>query len=708
MVKPSTPQRPQFFWQGAWIFLPVTVLALVSLISLHQDERSAEQDARNRAAENAQTLGRVLRSTVNEELQRYLALQNDWITGLRLAGQASVNGEFPDAKLNGDIEQWEREYPGFTLADLAAPQAEILANGRLIDPPETLFVPVPPEWFRELSPDQKRLWESLRLAAEAGGGIEAQQQAFLASHPSKDARRAALDLAEAPEQVAASSGALATETGIPFETIACYQLLSGTNARLTAALFQSVWWQIIDHPSMVSPKLLELAEGLTNGAEPMLRQKVFWTRQYWNCQSKTREWAGPLRALPARANDPKAGTPAACWTGGAAGEALALFEACTFTNQASDMADDPLAGPGALVWLAPREVIEAIFSHALAENRFLIPDYIRAVVSVEGKPLSPARSGHALADAAVVGTAAGKIGAAMVPDAADFELQFYLASREQMLAGERRRANLFMALVLGALFAAGFGLLAARRAFYRQWQLNELKSNFVSSVSHELRAPIAAVRLMAENLEGDKVSGPHKQREYFGFIVQECRRLSALVENVLDFARIEQGRKQYEFEPTDLVALTRTTVKLMEPYAAERGVKLEWPAGPVPMEHFELNVDGRAMQQALVNLIDNAIKHSAKGQVVTVGLENQNDSPKPGFQIYVADHGPGIPAAEQGKIFERFYRRGSELRRETQGVGIGLSIVKHIVEAHGGWVRVQSDMGRGSRFTIELPAKATP
>ena len=114
-----------------------------------------------------------------------------------------------------------------------------------------------------------------------------------------------------------------------------------------------------------------------------------------------------------------------------------------------------------------------------------------------------------------------------------------------------------------------------------------MKSNFVSSVSHELRAPIASVRLMAESLERGKVAGGEKQDEYFRFIVQECRRLSSLIENVLDFSRIEQGRKQYEFEPTDLAALTRETVKLMEPYAEEKGVKLE------TFEHSTFNAQHR-------------------------------------------------------------------------------------------------------------------
>lgn len=295
-----------------------------------------------------------------------------------------------------------------------------------------------------------------------------------------------------------------------------------------------------------------------------------------------------------------------------------------------------------------------------------------------------------------------------------------LADPAAFFGAQRTRQWLFCGLMLGAAIACVLAFASAWRAFRRQLSLNEQKSNFVSSVSHELRAPIASVRLLAESLERGKISEPAKQHEYFRFIGQECRRLSALIENVLDFSRIEQGRKQYEFEPTDLGALVEQTVKLMQPYAEEREVKLETLNFEPRTLNLELNVDGRAIQQALVNLIDNAIKHSPKDSAVKVALEmpsaergvRSGDAGTCKLQpstcnLSVEDSGPGIPASEHEKIFERFYRLGSELRRETQGVGIGLSIVKHVVEAHGGRVRVESEVGKGSRFTIELPEKQT-
>lgn len=180
---------------------------------------------------------------------------------------------------------------------------------------------------------------------------------------------------------------------------------------------------------------------------------------------------------------------------------------------------------------------------------------------------------------------------------------------------------------------------------------------------------------------------------------------------MLDFSRINQGRKRYEFEPIDLVALIRQTVGLMEPNAGEQKVGLALSEPPPGAEEMQPYWDGQAVQQALVNLIDNAIKHSPAGGIVMVGLEvvkgatesSVGHRPSTIIRVWVEDQGQGIPAQEQERIFEPFYRRGSELRRETKGVGIGLSIVKHIAEAHGGRVLVRSAAAQGSRFTLELP-----
>lgn len=303
-----------------------------------------------------------------------------------------------------------------------------------------------------------------------------------------------------------------------------------------------------------------------------------------------------------------------------------------------------------------------------------------------------------------------------------FLVRVHLVGKDLLSEQQNARSTWIRMVLVVAGATAIFGFISAYRAFHKQLRLAEMKSNFVSSVSHELRAPIASVRLMAEGLERGKITEPEKKQEYYRFITQECRRLSSMIENVLDFARIEQGRKQYEFEPTDVGALVEETVKLMEPYAAERGVHLTLVAAEVTRLHSndefaasgEVDqslltsaatvaiVDGQAVHQALVNLIDNAIKHSPMGEEVHVSLDQSPSA----TSISVQDSGPGIPATEHEKIFERFYRLGSELRRETPGVGIGLSIVKHVVEAHSGRVLVESEVGHGSRFTIELPITA--
>lgn len=279
------------------------------------------------------------------------------------------------------------------------------------------------------------------------------------------------------------------------------------------------------------------------------------------------------------------------------------------------------------------------------------------------------------------------------------EVSSFLTNYGLIHAQQRRETIWFVSIIALAAFTAIFGLWVTRRAYLKQEAMNRMKSNFVSSVSHELRAPIASIRLMAERLGAGNVNDEKKRGEYFGFIEQESRRLSNLVENVLDFSRIEDGKKTYSFEETDVAQLAEETTRLMEPHAAEHKVNLATrfhPPRELPC------IDPMEIQQALVNLIDNAIKYSGQGRTVTIGLENGSPDK---FNLWVEDEGPGIPRQEQSKIFDRFYRVGSELERETEGVGIGLSIVRHTAEAHGGAITIDSTPGKGSRFTLELPIR---
>jgi signal transduction histidine kinase len=184
--------------------------------------------------------------------------------------------------------------------------------------------------------------------------------------------------------------------------------------------------------------------------------------------------------------------------------------------------------------------------------------------------------------------------------------------------------------------------------------------------------------------------------DFHRLIARESARLSTLVMNVLDHSRIEQGKKIWRMKLYDVSALCEESISVMKPLAQEKGIVLE-----ADLVAVKAVVDADAVQQALVNLLDNAIKFSPKNTTVLVKLLLRENS----VEVSVADSGPGVPDAEKAMIFERFYRSGNELRRETQGTGIGLSLVKSIAEAHGGSVRVETPPRGGSVFIFTIPHK---
>jgi len=264
-----------------------------------------------------------------------------------------------------------------------------------------------------------------------------------------------------------------------------------------------------------------------------------------------------------------------------------------------------------------------------------------------------------------------------------------------------RRWVLQSFLILGVLSVLMIGgLVLTYRSVNKQVALARLKSDFVSNVSHELRTPLALIRLYAETLELGRITTDGKKHEYYSIIRKESERLSALINNILDFSRIEAGAKEYDFRETDIAELVRNTLDSYRYQIEQQGFALEEHIDPVPA----VRVDREAIARALVNLVNNALKYSDNEKFLGVRLYRDQSV----LKLEVSDRGIGIDRHEQSRIFEKFYRTCDPLVHNTKGSGLGLSLVRHITRAHGGEVEVESAPGRGSKFTLSLPLAREP
>ncbi|MEN9675804.1 MAG: hypothetical protein RIS76_1700, partial [Verrucomicrobiota bacterium] len=716
-------------WTAVLVLMPVLALALVGLVSVMRDRATVEEEARKDAARWARNLASQLGGSWPL-----------WLETLESQFGKLTNADRYVWGSTDPIADGSRRSPNRpSLEDLhllpsgehTLPVQVLATPRRLLHPPGYPTVPKPPSWVLKLSPRVQAALERLQdpqplsmqeveteLRTVMGGSRDlsvGHWARFLAL------RRAPQGDLNVPSQLlgfglSALSNRVESVTGLPLGALSLEEYERRTGVHAFGDLeFELLRGLTLVQPSLMTQGLLEMAYMMTEGLSSTTPSDLDLERRgdmelTWRRDELSREL---FRSWNTSYDD--------------SGESLRKgWMDCRkvswwgFTNEADGQFQVTFYSADALGWVAGM----ALKGHAWewdsrGHPRQLLPVGWSYSVELEGRsltlPVLPESSKFP-----VLASEAGTFSDLPESEGPKFVLRIHLQDPEIVFAAQRRRQWFFGGLILAAAVVAGLAAWQMQRSIHRQQALNEEQSNFIASVSHELRIPLATLRLLAEGLASGRVAEPNQRRQYAGLLLQETRRLGRLVENVLDFGRIEQGRKEYQFEPTDLVRLVSATVRAFEPLAAERKVRIAWTE-PVDSQFagrseavVELLADGVALQQALSNLLDNALKHAPEGSEVTVVVEAVGTASgdlasvstrlPSVVRISVRDTGPGIPPEDRQRIFERFVRRGSELRRETQGVGLGLAIVRHIVSAHRGRVWVDDTPGPGACFVIELPS----
>jgi signal transduction histidine kinase len=278
----------------------------------------------------------------------------------------------------------------------------------------------------------------------------------------------------------------------------------------------------------------------------------------------------------------------------------------------------------------------------------------------------------------------------------DWRIEFYQQDPRlfEAFLTSRRGIYFFIFLLIGGILI--FGLVLTVRTVSHELELSRMKSDFVSTISHEFKSPLTSIRQLAEMLQSGRVPSEERRQKYYDVLVEQSERLTLLTENVLNFAKMEEGKKVFKFEPVDIGGLLEDIVSTLQERVRHDGFELQLIRKDVLPSVL---VDSSSLTQAINNLLDNAIKYSGESKRIVVEAEAEDEH----LIISVRDFGLGIKREEQERVFERFFRGGDELTRTVKGSGLGLTLVKQIVEAHKGSVNLESELGQGSTFSIKLP-----
>ncbi len=282
------------------------------------------------------------------------------------------------------------------------------------------------------------------------------------------------------------------------------------------------------------------------------------------------------------------------------------------------------------------------------------------------------------------------------PPFQEFQIQVVPESGDPVAAASTRN-RLVYGLLLGIFYITFVvGVVYTARALYLHARLSRLKTDFVSLVSHELRTPLTSIRMFIDTLALGRVKDERQIQEVLGLLKRETERLSAMIEAVLDWSRLESGRHGFKKERLDVRQVVDASLEAFRAQRLEATVAL---SADVPEDLPAIEGDREALAGALLNLLHNAYKYSGSDKRIALRAHGE----KNGVAIEVEDHGVGIPKRDRKRVFDRFYRVDNLLTRDTEGSGLGLSISRRIVEAHGGTLTLVSELGRGSTFTLHLP-----
>jgi signal transduction histidine kinase len=351
----------------------------------------------------------------------------------------------------------------------------------------------------------------------------------------------------------------------------------------------------------------------------------------------------------------------------------------------------PPEAPGMIFGcLMNADALNDLWRGALPENGS--SDYVLALLNDKTRPVATQPAG-------VTGRdwrrpfVASEIGEALP----HWEAALYLVRPEQLQENARAVRRTLVLLIAAALAAIAFGGWVVFADARRQLALAQKKTDFVSNVSHELKTPLTSIRMFAEMMQGGNVAD-EKRPQYLRIIVAEAERLTRLINNVLDFARLERKQKRYDFRPLDLHEVLARTWEGHELHLREQGFTTSWQAAAPP---YPVRGDEDALAQIIVNLLSNAEKYSDDRKEIEVHSYLTENS----VHVSVLDRGRGVPAGEEAKIFEAFYRAHDSLASGIQGSGLGLTLALRIAREHGGEITYQAREGGGSNVTLRLPLR---